>query len=266
MSYSLSKRYVERGVQTDPSIAFKSSSPRETHLSSSFVMPSLAESATVQEDRVQDNLSVTVGPTGAYTQSAVSKTGKSIGLIHSRKERRPPAIRSGYPSTVISSAARVVSLPDIPESPEDSLVSLERQTRVVSMPERGKHGTLASHNLTSTAQSDSSFSSDISYTSLESSQMPRNHERPCPPDIPRTPSPPSSPESVMIIANQGHVSGSFLRRPHTDEDGDIPDAPCSYNFFNSVYCLGWITWASSPPRPIPALHGPLSLPYARCPS
>lgn len=29
---------------------------------------------------------------------------------------------------------------------------------------------------------------------------------------------------------------------------------------------GWTTWASSPPRPIPALHGPLSLPYARCPS
>ncbi|OBZ67993.1 hypothetical protein A0H81_11737 [Grifola frondosa] len=29
---------------------------------------------------------------------------------------------------------------------------------------------------------------------------------------------------------------------------------------------GWITWAKSPPRPIPALHGPLSLPYARCPS
>ncbi|KAJ2922729.1 hypothetical protein H1R20_g14369, partial [Candolleomyces eurysporus] len=28
----------------------------------------------------------------------------------------------------------------------------------------------------------------------------------------------------------------------------------------------WITWASSPPKPIPALHGPLSLPYARCPS
>ena len=30
--------------------------------------------------------------------------------------------------------------------------------------------------------------------------------------------------------------------------------------------LGWIAWARSPPRPIPALHGPLSLPYARCPS
>lgn len=25
-------------------------------------------------------------------------------------------------------------------------------------------------------------------------------------------------------------------------------------------------WRTSPPRPIPALHGPLSLPYARCPS
>lgn len=29
---------------------------------------------------------------------------------------------------------------------------------------------------------------------------------------------------------------------------------------------GWVTTSSSPPRPIPALHGPSSLPYARCPS
>lgn len=28
----------------------------------------------------------------------------------------------------------------------------------------------------------------------------------------------------------------------------------------------WLTWTTSPPRPIPALHGPASLPYARCPS
>ncbi|EAU91772.2 hypothetical protein CC1G_04540 [Coprinopsis cinerea okayama7 len=28
----------------------------------------------------------------------------------------------------------------------------------------------------------------------------------------------------------------------------------------------WALWTTSPPKPIPALHGPLSLPYARCPS
>ncbi|GJJ06345.1 hypothetical protein Clacol_000536 [Clathrus columnatus] len=28
----------------------------------------------------------------------------------------------------------------------------------------------------------------------------------------------------------------------------------------------WLTWTTAPPRPIPALHGPASLPYARCPS
>uniref|UniRef100_A0A8H8CP69 Uncharacterized protein n=1 Tax=Psilocybe cubensis TaxID=181762 RepID=A0A8H8CP69_PSICU len=66
--------------------------------------------------------------------------------------------------------------------------------------------------------------------------------------IPQTPSPPSSPESVVIIGNEPRVSGAFLRRSCSDDDN------------------GWVTWASSPPRPIPALHGPLSLPYARCPS
>ena len=38
------------------------------------------------------------------------------------------------------------------------------------------------------------------------------------------------------------------------------------SFVNFTFISGWITWANSPPRPIPALHGPLSLPYARCPS
>ncbi|KAJ7925019.1 hypothetical protein B0H13DRAFT_2315081 [Mycena leptocephala] len=71
--------------------------------------------------------------------------------------------------------------------------------------------------------------------------------------MPHTPSPPSSPESVMIIGNDMQVPISFLRqkakssRVYEDESG-------------------WISWASSPPKPIPALHGPLSLPYARCPS
>ncbi|KAF9652959.1 hypothetical protein BDM02DRAFT_2415144 [Thelephora ganbajun] len=71
-------------------------------------------------------------------------------------------------------------------------------------------------------------------------------------DISHSSSSPSSPDSVVIIQNKYRISQAFLRqtsvetKAKTDED--------------------WMTWASSPPRPIPALHGPSSLPYARCPS
>ncbi|KAF7985102.1 hypothetical protein HWV62_8997 [Athelia sp. TMB] len=68
-------------------------------------------------------------------------------------------------------------------------------------------------------------------------------------DTPHTPSPPSSPESVLIIETENQLPRTFLRQNFHQSDDE-----------------GWITWADSPPRPIPALHGPLSLPYARCPS
>ncbi|KAF9222583.1 hypothetical protein BS17DRAFT_767780 [Gyrodon lividus] len=74
-----------------------------------------------------------------------------------------------------------------------------------------------------------------------------------PSDVPQTPSPPSSPDSLLIIGAGAQFPDGFLRKkyypePLIEEDED------------------WIAWANSPPRPIPALHGPLSLPYARCPS
>ncbi|KAK7005708.1 hypothetical protein R3P38DRAFT_2647311 [Favolaschia claudopus] len=73
--------------------------------------------------------------------------------------------------------------------------------------------------------------------------------------MPRTPSPPSSPDSVMIIGNDMQVPVSFLRQKIKVKS--------SQAYENDG---GWISWANSPPKPIPALHGPLSLPYARCPS
>ncbi|KAI0775715.1 hypothetical protein BD413DRAFT_471098 [Trametes elegans] len=74
-------------------------------------------------------------------------------------------------------------------------------------------------------------------------------------DVPYTPSVPSSPDSVVIIANNSNqLSNDFLRpRPYDVSPPESDDQD-------------WITWTDSPPRPIPALHGPLSLPYARCPS
>ncbi|KAF8070634.1 hypothetical protein FPV67DRAFT_1668478 [Lyophyllum atratum] len=79
-----------------------------------------------------------------------------------------------------------------------------------------------------------------------------------PSDMPDTPSPPSSPESLLISGKGPGLPRSFLYETGLSADSAFIAA--------SEDEAGWITWASSPPRPIPALHGPLSLPYARCPS
>ncbi|KAI0329442.1 hypothetical protein GY45DRAFT_1279926 [Cubamyces sp. BRFM 1775] len=74
-------------------------------------------------------------------------------------------------------------------------------------------------------------------------------------DVPYTPSAPSSPDSVVIIANNSNQLSNDFLRPRPDDLSSDSEQEGS-----------WLTWAESPPRPIPALHGPLSLPYARCPS
>ncbi|PCH43777.1 hypothetical protein WOLCODRAFT_164715 [Wolfiporia cocos MD-104 SS10] len=74
-------------------------------------------------------------------------------------------------------------------------------------------------------------------------------------ELSHTPSPPSSPESVVIIAHKNELADGFLRNTHDEGSPSVHSDDA-----------GWISWAKSPPRPIPALHGPLSLPYARCPS
>lgn len=103
--------------------------------------------------------------------------------------------------------------------------------------------------------------------------------------------PPSSPESVLFVEPHVHIAGlpkNFMRRRgnsfaangvktfgfhgvdinedeiHVDhEDG----GSCSVQSSLTLTCVGtgWTSF-NSPPRPIPALHGPASLPYARCPS
>ncbi|KAF5393254.1 hypothetical protein D9757_000762 [Collybiopsis confluens] len=148
---------------------------------------------------------------------------------------------------------RIVSLP---ETSPPSRIKLDTvRDRIVSMSEQHK---------TSLAPSeDNSVSSDCFESSIDASQAQDDvigvansnsarsrfrHSL----VFPQTPSPPSSPESVMIIGNNVQVPNSFLRQK-ASKLVDVNDS-------------AWMTWSSSPPRPIPALHGPLSLPYARCPS
>lgn len=83
----------------------------------------------------------------------------------------------------------------------------------------------------------SSFSTDdgqsVSLESPGQRQWQNSHDRKYLYDIPRTPSPPSSTDSVEIIGNEAHVSGSFLRRPHSVDDGEnhFPCVACFYVFF-----------------------------------
>ncbi|KAJ8077249.1 hypothetical protein AAF712_004133 [Marasmius tenuissimus] len=214
----MSKSYVDQAVQTEP--------PR--HLS-----------------RSEDPKALNVHPSHS-SQDAYSHPH------HTKK----PALGFFKPSEANLPAKRMVSLPE--SSPPYRLKptgSGERFRASVSETTAVRICTSADTSISSEC-----FETSVSLDSSRSSADVHNH-RPhhrsslASLAFPRTPSPPSSPESsIMIIGNNVQVSSSFLvpksksKIGTTDEEED------------------WEVWASSPPRPIPALHGPLSLPYARCPS
>ncbi|KAF5322747.1 hypothetical protein D9619_002014 [Psilocybe cf. subviscida] len=232
------KYYTDRAVQTDLTITspFVPGFTIDISDTSTCFLPALKTVSPSETESPQD----APMKSGAYMQSEHSPLEDSIEILPSRKDRKVVSLTSGlgYPSTLVTTTKqRVVSLPEHSSSGPARLALVERQTRVVSMPERGKLSSLVSVSKNAGASASANFGAGSTGRSYPS-------------DVPQTPSPPSSPDSVMIMGNGEQVSGSFLqgrRRSFTDEDG-------------------WVTWASSPPRPIPALHGPLSLPYARCPS
>ncbi|KAJ7446290.1 hypothetical protein B0H11DRAFT_2085900, partial [Mycena galericulata] len=184
----------------------------------------------------------------AYIHSP-SSGGHSIPVHAIGPTRSPPTSRKhpqlpySRPSHLNSITRRVLSLPET--SPPYAML-VPRETRGVSLSERPRASLSFSDNTPeSSASAETSF---VSETRSGSSRARRSFPSS---EMPHTPSPPSSPESVMIIGNDMQVPISFLRQK----------AKASYEDDG-----GWISWASSPPKPIPALHGPLSLPYARCPS
>ncbi|KAI0266797.1 hypothetical protein BC834DRAFT_1032521 [Gloeopeniophorella convolvens] len=128
--------------------------------------------------------------------------------------------------------------------PEDSPSVVEKHEldvvqRVVSMPEQRNWGGHLADSSLSTEGFDGSMLSGGSFVSATDTTS----------------------DSVLIIENNCGLSDAFLSTQSMSKAASSPlpkDA--------SPNDEGWITWARSPPRPIPALHGPLSLPYARCPS
>ncbi|KAF8639493.1 hypothetical protein AX17_001398 [Amanita inopinata Kibby_2008] len=246
------KVYVEKATQTD-----LSADPSTLLLSSRRGLTGLAGASVTDSVTSAKNPTVPNDEKSAYTylkteilDGTIQPSPLSSSSLTARQ--RYAQLPFNRPADFRQSTKRVFSLPQ--ENVNDATSDEVTSRRVVSMPERIKP---SSPNLSANFSADvSSSSSDFDASGFNRALKIRDHAYPHS-DLPSTPSPPSSPESIMIISNDAQVPRTFLRP----------------NPFLSVSLIivhisqsGWISWANSPPRPIPALHGPLSLPYARCPS
>jgi hypothetical protein len=156
----------------------------------------------------------------AYSQSPDSQNHDLSSLLSSRYcLDRSMGIGYGRPSEPrLSTKKRIISLTSVSSTGK---FVLGDKLRLVSMPERGKYASVSAKD------------SLLEKQCIDDMDVTNNHEqmeRLYPADLPQTPSPPSSPESVTIIGNNTHVPGSFLRQPgYTDNDG-------------------WSTWLSNKPK------------------
>ncbi|TFK54171.1 hypothetical protein OE88DRAFT_1654700 [Heliocybe sulcata] len=228
--------YIDRGVQTSP------------------FRPALHATEKSNDEDVSGPISRQFEDKSAHGRIP---TQDGTELILSRTERRAygyQQLTRRRPAHLKDDGGRIVSLPET-ESEYSAKVILESTTsRVVSMPERQRRRSSVSFS-TSVDHSGSIEQSDVSRSEEYSLRRRTRPSTRTSSGTPRTPSPPSSPESVVFISDDAQLPEAFLRRRKS-----------AHGKPSAADDEGWITWTSSPPRPIPALHGPLSLPYARCPS
>jgi hypothetical protein len=204
------KSYVDRAVQTDYSGLTTSNCTAS--FSQHLECVGASEAAISGAARSLDTLQFSLE--SAYIQP--SRQDKYSAITYSRPSGQIPA----------SYEKRVVSLPDF-ASPVNAVV--ETRTRVVSMPEHSNK----LDSSASKAQAESLISPDAdcysSNISTPGQVHRRKRERPYPSDMPRTPTPPSSPDSILIIGNEeSKVSDSFLRRQQIDEHGEPYTSICLF--------------------------------------
>lgn len=220
------KDYVHQGVQTLPPVPelelaeIGEDSYDEPCSDSSYI------TTTFSRDQLYSRLS------GAYSHSLATNSPTSVsGPVRSPGSRRQrhPQIIYGRPTELKSSNRRVVSLP---ENLPPRIIQLEaakpNTLRIVSMPDRPRPGLSGSDISMELYEQSESSCTDMSRFSTTDSSAYHRH-RGYPRDIPETPSPPSSPESIMIISNNSHVPLSFLRQKSDLHDMDSDDN-------GSVFC------------------------------
>ncbi|KAH8107901.1 hypothetical protein BXZ70DRAFT_913144 [Cristinia sonorae] len=258
------KQYVECGVQTDVFAPSSAGAQVEepaatlcrmisavdirgepTTLSDLILSPSRSRrrSSSVSAH----NLGAGQDP-GPYVEEA--DTPAELSTTTREYKHYPLAHRFPKDRTLKSISSRIVSLPET--SPLFSAKkTVARSIRIVSQPAPTTHNNASDTSSTFSDRPDTSFDvMDTFATDIHLRARTRILSNST--DLPHTPSPPSSPESILIIADKSQLPKGFLSDALEVDELPVTDVDSA--------------WVKSPPRPIPALHGPLSLPYARCPS
>jgi len=207
------KHYADRGIQTEVSAVTQCLPLCEPKISQSFVGHSCvltgSDVPSSESDITLANGSLVLG--SAYNQSPDSQDHDSPSSLSSRYcVDRTTGILYSRPSEPRLFSKRVLSLTSASPTGKFKAPTLGDKLRLVSMPERGKYANISAKD------------SLLHKQCIDDTSNHEQLERPYPADLPQTPSPPSSPESLTIIGNNTHVPGSFLRRPrpgYTDDDG-----------------------------------------------
>lgn len=213
--------HADKGVQTDSTTCSRDSSPVRTfHAFPQINSPSDLQALDVSQSSGLSSALRSLGHLGAYTYSDAS-------LDDSRYISDRPVLNSGRtakygqlgynkPRHGLPTNHRIASLP---ETSPPYRIAQENTVRLVSMPE---HLQMLHHSgALSVEYLDYSECMNISSASDSKSNF-RNSPANCTllAPVPRTPSPPSSPESVMIIGNDNHVPPAFLRPKSSIDDDD----------------------------------------------
>lgn len=212
------KVYTEKATQTDVSAV----------LSTQSIPPDLFENNVSAEGNVGDSIlgGILAHQNSAYTSENClpdASSGRDPSARSISARQRYAELPFNRPVDYRSSAKRTVSLPD--EYVDN--FNPEESQRVVSMPERPKP--------LSPGASDSFSSLDTSTLSMESTShsfskpsMLHSHHS----DLPCTPSPPSSPESIMIIGSDAQVPRTLLRPKCTYNNPGYNGNSGNFNVFS----------------------------------
>lgn len=217
-------KYIERGVQTaslplTPSTTTPDLSeaavlvPQATGSLDGHACPS--RKITTELRSVEPELPLSLlspADDGAYNQPNLQNSPDSLmcaPLISRRAPRRKLFLVTRRPG-VKDAERRVVSMPE-ENSVQHITLDHPSGSRVVSMPEYITTAVDLSLDTNASFSAGASFESGI--------EKRRVKVCPSPSDVPRTPSPPSSPESsspesVIIIDNDAQLSDGFLRRKY----------------------------------------------------
>lgn len=203
------KHYTNCGIQTDFSAVNQSLSLCEPKL---FPSPVGHSCVLTGSDVPSSESDVTLANGSLVFESAYNQSPDSPSMLSSSRYCLTGIPYSRPSEPRLSAKKRILSLTSVSPVGKLKATMFWDKLRLVSMPERGKYaGVLTKDSLLEKWHSDDDLDGTISHEQTE---------RPYPVDLPQTPSPPSSPESVTIIGNNAHVPGSFLRQPgYIDDDG-----------------------------------------------